>query len=88
MRRARHFIGVLSMGLVAAAPAVRAQGTAIVGPDTIVVVNGAPRLRALLWRPARAGPHPAILFNHGNGPATISLAPHGRGTCSPSFAST
>lgn len=34
-------------------------------PDTITIASGSLRLRALLWRPSRAGPSPAILFNHG-----------------------
>ena len=36
--------------------------------DTVVVQNGALRLRALLWRPAGRGPFPAIIYNHGSGP--------------------
>ena len=35
-------------------------------PETIAVVNGPLRLRALLWRPAGTGPFPAVLFNHGS----------------------
>ena len=37
-------------------------------PDTITVRSGALTLRALLWRPAGAGPFPAVLYNHGSGP--------------------
>ena len=44
-------------------------------PDTVVVRSGALELRALLWRPAGRGPFPAVLFNHGSGPALASVTP-------------
>ena len=43
-------------------------------PDTVVIQNGALRLRGLLWRPAGRGPFPVILFNHGSGPAELTLS--------------
>jgi dienelactone hydrolase len=36
-------------------------------PETVTVRNGSLALHALLWRPAGAGPFPAVLFNHGSG---------------------
>jgi len=42
-------------------------------PDTVTIRSGALTLRALLWRPAGRGPFPAVLFNHGSGPAGASL---------------
>ena len=45
------------------------------GPDTVVIQNGTLRLRALLWRPEGRGPFPAVLFNHGSGPAANPLLP-------------
>ena len=55
---------------------VMAQGVTerpIRPPDTVVVRNGAVRLRALLWRPDGPGPFPAVLFNHGSGPRELTL---------------
>ena len=68
--RAGLVAGVVA-GLVACDPAFgstpRAAGQATGAPDTVVIQNGALRLRALLWRPAGRGPFPAVLFNHGSG---------------------
>jgi dienelactone hydrolase len=36
-------------------------------PEAVVVRSGDASLRALLWRPAGAGPFPAVLLNHGSG---------------------
>jgi dienelactone hydrolase len=36
-------------------------------PQVIVVPSGKLSLQATLWRPAGAGPFPAVLFNHGSG---------------------
>jgi dienelactone hydrolase len=84
-RRRRGIVGALTLaGLLAARPAV-AQSVGIVGPDTIDIASGSLRLRALLWRPASGGPHPAILFNHGSGPAQAMFAPH-RLALGPAFA--
>ena len=43
-------------------------------PDTVLVQSGSLRLRGLLWRPQGSGPFPAVLFNHGAGPAELPLA--------------
>ena len=36
-------------------------------PDTVTIPSGNLRLKAFLWKPAGAGPFPAVLFNHGSG---------------------
>ena len=66
----RLFIPALALSLTLA---VRAESQR---PDTVVVRSGELQLRALLWRPEGPGPFPAVLFNHGSGPASASLAPH------------
>ena len=38
-------------------------------PDTVTIPSGNLRLKAFLWKPAGAGPFPAVLFNHGSGGA-------------------
>ena len=43
-------------------------------PDTVVVTSGRLALRGLLWRPAGAGPFPAVLFNHGSYGARDSVS--------------
>ena len=50
-----------------------AAQTAGAQPDTVTIRSGALTLRALLWRPAGRGPFPAVLFNHGSGPADAAL---------------
>jgi len=44
-------------------------------PETVVVPSGSVTLRGLLWRPAGRGPFPAVLFNHGSGPAKDPSGP-------------
>jgi dienelactone hydrolase len=53
------------------ASALRVPGAvqAIDRPDTVVVESGGLKLRGLLWRPSGRRPFPAVLFNHGSGPA-------------------
>src|SRR5215472_5237686 len=36
-------------------------------PQIVEVPSGALHLKAYLWKPAGAGPFPAVLFNHGSG---------------------
>ena len=66
---------LLLLGLViAAAIPSRATGQAAgAAPDTVSIRSGALTLHALLWRPAGRGPFPAVLFNHGSGPADAAL---------------
>lgn len=80
---ARLFVGAAL--LVAGAVAQAAAQSPERPPDTVVVRSGALELRALLWRPAGRGPFPAVLFNHGSGPARAPLAPH-RTALGPVFA--
>jgi len=76
---------VLTVVLMAHAVALPAASTTSGGPDTVVVQSGALRLRALLFRPEGRGPFPAVLFNHGSGPADAPLAPQ-RTALGPLFA--
>jgi carboxymethylenebutenolidase len=70
-KRAVVIARVLSVALALALGAgARAQGPD--KPDTVVVHSGELTLHALLWRPAGAGPFPAILFNHGSGHGVLS----------------
>ena len=73
-----HHEAKLTMGIVcepvvyALAVVVGLQLTAAQSEDwrkaeTVVVRSGDARLRARLWRPAGAGPFPAVLLNHGSG---------------------
>ena len=66
-------IGLL-IALASALP-VQADGHAIDTPETVEVRSGALTLRGLLWRPAGRGPFPAVLFNHGSGPAADPSRP-------------
>jgi carboxymethylenebutenolidase len=45
---------------------IRLQGQNNIGPDTVLVQSGKLTLKALLWRPAGAGPFPSIIFCHGS----------------------
>ena len=38
-----------------------------VAPQVVEIASGALHLKAHLWKPARPGPFPAVLFNHGSG---------------------
>jgi carboxymethylenebutenolidase len=44
-------------------------------PETVVLESGPLKLRGLLWRPTGPGPFPAVLFNHGSGPAADPKPP-------------
>ena len=59
---------VVGLCVVAACWPLQAQATR--GPDTVTVRSGTRSLRGLLWRPEGAGRFPAVLFNHGSGPAS------------------
>ena len=60
--------------VLASVPAARAKTQTVdAPPDTVAIRSGALTLRALLWRPAGRGPFPAVLFNHGSGPADSAL---------------
>ncbi len=37
------------------------------GPDTVTFVSGGLTLHGVLWKPAGAGPFPAIMYSHGSG---------------------
>lgn len=77
--------GALAVVLSAYAVALPAASETSGGADTVVVQSGALKLRALLWRPEGRGPFPAVLFNHGSGPASASLGPQ-RAALGPLFA--
>jgi carboxymethylenebutenolidase len=65
----RFLLLVLALAAVSAAAALPAQSQAS-DPQTVAVASGALTLHGLLWRPAGAGPFPAVLFNHGSGPSS------------------
>ena len=65
----RFQVLILAIGLASGLPAP-AVGQALGTPDTVLVQSGALTLRGLLWRPSGRGPFPAVLFNHGSGPAS------------------
>jgi dienelactone hydrolase len=67
---ARRQALILALIVIATATA---KGQQLAAPDTVEIRSGALVLRALLWRPAGQGPFPAVLFNHGSGPADASL---------------
>lgn len=46
---------------------VSAQSLRVAAPEIVEFPSGNLHLKAFLWRPAGAGPFPAILFNHGSG---------------------
>lgn len=66
-----HLLLPVLLFVVALAPA-KAQ-TVAPPPDTVAIQSGALTLHALLWRPAGRGPFPAVLYNHGSGPADAAL---------------
>lgn len=52
--------------LSAASAGLSAQSNS---PQIVEIPSGHLRLKAFLWKPAGAGPFPAVLFNHGSGGA-------------------
>ena len=73
----KHEISRVTLRILLLALAVvatrAANGQQPAAPDTVAIQSGALTLRALLWHPAGRGPFPAVLFNHGSGPADASL---------------
>jgi carboxymethylenebutenolidase len=64
MRACCRFACVLVLSLSALS-----QSTPSMVPQTIEFPSGKLRLKGYLWKPAGAGPFPAVLFNHGSGGA-------------------
>src|ERR1700722_19604488 len=60
MRSLSCLLFALLVSVTASCPSVPA-----VKPQTVEIVSGTLRLKALLWKPAGPGPFPAITFNHG-----------------------
>jgi len=71
---------------VAARPAVAAVGPTPEQPLTVTVESGTLSLRAQLWKPAGAGSHPAVLFNHGSYANPQALTPSDAATLGSVFA--
>ena len=66
----------LTLGLaLACAVPLQTEGQPRELPETVLVQSGALTLHGLLWRPNGRGPFPAILFNHGSGPASYPQKP-------------
>jgi dienelactone hydrolase len=55
-------------------------------PLTVTVESGTLSLRAQLWKPAGAGSHPAVLFNHGSYTNAQTLTPSDAATLGSVFA--
>jgi carboxymethylenebutenolidase len=64
-----RFLALVLILTAAWATSSPARGQAS-GPETVVMTSGALTLHGLLWRPAGAGPFPAVEFNHGSGPSS------------------
>jgi dienelactone hydrolase len=62
LSRASYALAIALGASLVAARTARSQE-----PEVVVVHSGDARLRALMWRPAGAGPFPAVLLNHGSG---------------------
>jgi dienelactone hydrolase len=58
---------ICALAIMLGVPLVAAQHAGSQEPELVVVRSGNASLRALLWRPAGAGPFPAVLLNHGSG---------------------
>ena len=56
-----------ALAIVLGVPLLAAQNAGSQEPELVVVRSADASLRALLWRPAGAGPFPAVLLNHGSG---------------------
>jgi dienelactone hydrolase len=85
--RSRHTVVAFALLSAHAAVPAAPQGTPIA--ETVVVKSGDLQLKGLFWRPAGAGPFPAVLFNHGWGAAPIDINQAeaiARGTTGPTFA--
>jgi len=59
------FALLLSSAVFAQSPSSSTQQA--VAPQIVEVPSGALHLKGYLWKPARAGTFPAVLFNHGSG---------------------
>ncbi len=57
---------IYALAIVLGVLLIAARNAGSQEPELIVVRSGDASLRALLWRPAGAGPFPAVL-NHGSG---------------------
>jgi carboxymethylenebutenolidase len=64
MRACGRFACLLLLSLCALG-----QSTASMVPETVQFSNGKLSLKAYLWKPAGAGPFPAVMFCHGSGTA-------------------
>lgn len=58
---------IFALAVVLGVPLVAAQNLGSHEPELVIVRSGDASLRALVWRPAGAGPFPAVLLNHGSG---------------------
>jgi len=65
---------ICALALVLGVPWAASQNVGSHGPELVVVRSGDASLSALVWRPAGAGPFPAVLLNHGSGRTREDLA--------------
>lgn len=61
----RAVISCLLLSLLASA--ATGQSSPTIAPQIVQISSSNLRLKAFLWKPAGAGPFPAVLFNHGSG---------------------
>ena len=64
---------LLAVVIAAALPSRVTGQPAAAAPDTVSIRSGSLTLHAVVWRPTGPGPFPAVLFNHGSGPADAAL---------------
>lgn len=61
-------LAIIGLLAIAAAANPAGQSARSVAPERVAISSGTLQLTGLLWKPAGAGPFPAVLFNHGAGP--------------------
>src|SRR5262245_38592194 len=71
---ARSFALAAFLGVGCGAPQAKpaANGAAAPGVAEVTFPNGGLTLRGTVYRPAGAGPFPAVLFNHGSAPGMLN----------------
>lgn len=74
-RAIAKFSALVLVFVYAMLPPVFADGQPLEAPVTVVVKSGALTLHGLFWHPSGRNRFPAVLFNHGSGPASDLTRP-------------